>query len=355
MKILQIVDERWDSGIVDYALNLSRGLVKKGHQVTVAALAEKSPITQARSMGLPVFELKGSLCWYSLYRYVRKEKFDIIDAHTGSSHTWAVLFLNVPSRIIRTRCDVRTPAKNFFMNVIMSRTHRLIVPAQFILKAYKDIYPGFPERKITLIPGGIDPDEFTCSPEPPAADGIRIGIVGRLDPVKGHRFLIEAFASVRTKFNNVKLIVAGKEENISIGSLRSHAESFGLNKEIEFTGFVDSVKDIMRSCHIGVIASISSEAISRAALEWMASGRAVVATTVGGMPDLIAHDLTGLLVEPARPLELASALKRFIAEPDLRNRIARYARKSIETTYSLKNFIMNTEVVFEDAIEHPAC
>lgn len=359
MKILQIVDERWDSGIVNYALTLAKGLQASGHDVTVAGLVDKPPLAQARALGLKQYAIKGLFPWLSLYLFVLKNKPDIINAHTGRSHAWSVLFFGVGSRIVRTRCDVRLPASNWLKHLVISRTHRIIAPSRCIQRSYEKILPKVSSKTkmISLIPQGIDTDEFIFLPEPPADAKIRIGIVGRLDPVKGHRFLIEAIAGVKSKYANIKLLVVGKEQNITIKELKAHAAALGIEHQIEFLGHLDSVsvKDVMHNCHIGVVASVSSEAVSRSVLEWMASGRAVVATNVGGIPDLISHELTGLLVEPADPMALAGAIKRFIADPAMRAMIGKYARKSIETTFSLKNFVKYHEVVYEDAIKNPAC
>ncbi|MFH1380229.1 MAG: glycosyltransferase family 4 protein [bacterium] len=354
MKILQIVDERWDSGIVNYALTLSNGLKDKGHEVIFAGLKGKSPIIQAQNLGLSTYEIKGFLPWLSLYRHVSTFKPDIINVHTGRAHLWAVLFVGTRARIIRTRCDIRLPASSILKRAVLSRTHRIIAPSRFIQKAYEKIFPQFNKKMISLIPQGIDASAFTYLPEPPADTLIKIAVVARLDPVKGHRFLIEAMASVVSAYPRVKLLVIGKEEQVTIETLRAYAQSLGIQHNVDFLGYSHSVKLEMQNCHIGVISSISSEAVSRAVLEWMASGRAVVATCVGGIPDIISHELTGLLVEPARPLEMAQAIKRLIRDSHLRTTLGKYARKSIETTFSLKHFIKHHEVVYEDAIKHPA-
>ncbi|MBD3412123.1 MAG: glycosyltransferase [Elusimicrobia bacterium] len=259
------------------------------------------------------------------------------------------------ARVIRTRCDVRLPSTNFMKRFIMNRTHRILVPARFIKRGYEKIYPEFSKRRITLIPQGIDTDEFPAQPEPSYGNGMRIGILGRLDPVKGHRFLIEAFASVHAEFPQSRLCIAGREEHVSVKTLAGIAESWGISSNVEFLGHIEEPRAFIANCHIGVIASISSEAVSRAALEWMASQRALIATRVGGIPDLVSHEINGLLVEPAQPAALAAAIKRLIKDQDMRSRVARYARKSIETTFSMKNFVNMNEVVYKDAIDNPAC
>lgn len=355
MKILQIIDERWDSGIVNYALNLSKGLAGKGHAVTVAALAGKPPIELARSRGLRVFALQGMMPWLALKKFVRREKPDIIVAHTGRSHAWMVFFLRKGARLIRTRCDARIPRGSLLNRLVINRTHRIIAPSLYMKKKYEEIFPGFPARRIVHVPQGIDTRAFPVFPEPHNKSTIKIGIIGRLDPVKGHRYLIEACARLKPDFPHLRLIIAGKEENVSIETLRAQADACGLKNQVDIVGYVRSVQDVMQACHIGVVASTGSEAVSRAALEWMATGRALIATKVGGLPELISHELTGILVEPADAQALAHALKRIIDDHDFSERMARFARKSIETTFSLKQFVNRTEAVYEDALADTAC
>ena len=116
MNILHVVDERWDSGIVNYALTLAKGLAQKNHHVTVAVQGKKPPAVLAREMGLDLFEITGLASWCSLYFHMIKKNIEIINAHTGRSHTWASLVKKKNMRVIRTRGDARLPKNRFLKN-----------------------------------------------------------------------------------------------------------------------------------------------------------------------------------------------------------------------------------------------
>ena len=108
MKILQMVDVPWDSGLAHYALILSQGLKKKGHQVFVSAVPGEKPWHKAHRMGLktiPMVKLKNLK---ALRRFVREHGIDLINAHTGSTHSLAVAAaLGQKIAVVRTRSDAR--------------------------------------------------------------------------------------------------------------------------------------------------------------------------------------------------------------------------------------------------------
>src|SRR5262249_37445853 len=135
-----------------------------------------------------------------------------------------------------------------------------------------------------------------------------LGIVARLDPVKGHRYLLEAVALLRNIYPSLRIKIVGNPENIKQRDLEQIAERLGIDDQVEFMGFQASIPKIMESCSIGVISSIGSEAVSRVALEWMAAGRPVVATRVGCLPEIVKDGETGYLVEPKDAPALARAL-----------------------------------------------
>ncbi|HXT01782.1 MAG TPA: glycosyltransferase, partial [Elusimicrobiota bacterium] len=104
-------------------------------------------------------------------------------------------------------------------------------------------------------------------------------------------------------------------------------------------------------CRVGVVASLGSEAVSRAALEWMAAARPVIATNVGGIPDLVEHGVTGLLVPPGDTDALAKAVEYMLAEPARTEEMGRRARARWEELYSLDPFYLATEKVYAEAID----
>ena len=108
----------------------------------------------------------------------------------------------------------------------------------------------------------------------------------------------------------------------------------------------------MRSCHIGIIASIGSEAISRAALEWMAVGRPIVSTAVGCLPEMIEEGQTGFLAPPMNSQAMANRLLQLIHDENLRVRMGQEARRRFLSRYTLPRLINETEKFYEETL-HP--
>jgi glycosyltransferase involved in cell wall biosynthesis len=160
-------------------------------------------------------------------------------------------------------------------------------------------------------------------PDPLSAHDVTVGMVGRLVEHKGHRDAIAAIAQLRREGLPVTLIVGG--DGPMLDPLRAAADELGVLDCVRFTGRFEHVGDILSRIDLFVLPS-SSEAQPLAITEAMAYGKPVVSTWFGGIPDLIAHGRTGLLVEPGNRSELIDALRCLCADADLRRRMGQAAR-----------------------------
>src|SRR5262249_44293941 len=137
MKILQMVDVPWDSGLAHYALVLSQGLKQKGHQVFVSAIPGQKPWQKAHRLGLktiPMVSLKGLK---PLRKFVRKHYIDLINAHTGSTHSLAVAAaLGQKIAVVRTRSDARVIRRRPGSQFIYKHTQRVIAAAEYIRESF---------------------------------------------------------------------------------------------------------------------------------------------------------------------------------------------------------------------------
>ena len=113
-------------------------------------------------------------------------------------------------------------------------------------------------------------------------------------------------------------------------------------------GYVPDALRFISDCRIGVVASRGSEAVSRAALEWMSLGRPVVATRVGCLPELVEDGATGLLVPPGEPAALAAALASLLEDPAFAQRLGRAGRGRFERLFTLKHFAQRTEALYQE-------
>jgi sugar transferase (PEP-CTERM/EpsH1 system associated) len=195
-----------------------------------------------------------------------------------------------------------------------------------------------PARKVHTIRNGVDTLLFS----PHGRDDTRralgipegsiaIGTVGRLDPVKDHPGLLRAFSRIASD-PRLQLFIAGGGP--CQPDLAEEARSLGLARRVHFLGERDDVPRILPGFDIFVLPSLG-EGMSNTILEAMATGLPVIATDVGGNPELVLHGVTGLLVEPRSTTSLAAALSRYVSDPALRDLHGRAGRARAESEFGL--------------------
>ncbi|MBI4395763.1 MAG: glycosyltransferase family 4 protein [Elusimicrobia bacterium] len=344
MRIVQVLDERWDSAITEYGFSLAGALRSNSHTVIVAAWPGTYSYEEAGRRNLPRMPLRNVL---SFRCALLKEKIQIVNSHTGKGHLWGWLGTRfLPIALVRTRGDARRVSRGIGHGVLYSGTEAVISASQCIAKEYQALFPALADRLKTIYPG------LEASPAAPEPEGpVRVALVGRLDPVKGHSFFLDAIAGIRDRLSNERFIITGVEKNTSLAELKAKAEECGVAQWVRFEGRQPDINVFMRSCHLGVISSVGSEALSRACLEWMCAGRPVVATTVGCLPELVAHGETGYLVPPRDPQALGKHLLDLITRPDLRAQMGRKAHEIASGRFSLSRMASETERVYEAALE----
>jgi glycosyltransferase involved in cell wall biosynthesis len=281
-----------------------------------------------------------------LRKFLAQESIDIVNAHTGRMHSLAVAAaLGRSTAVVRTRSDARMVRRSLGSGWLYRQTSRVIAAADYIREDFLKVLK-LPEAKVVTIYQGMDLDAFRVAPFPTQPV---LGIVARLDPVKGHRYLIEALSVLRSSYPDLRLHIIGQEENIKQKDLMNIAERLRLENRIRFLGYRKDVAAAMAECSMGVIASTGSEAVSRAALEWMACGRPVVATRVGCLPELVPSS-AGQLVEPRSAPALAQGIARVLIHPERLSSLGRAARAHVEKGFGLTHFVQQSVAVYEQAV-----
>ncbi len=341
MNILHVSDEPWDSGIAHYALSLAGEQSRRGHRVRLWCRPDSPPGAAARRQGLEVRDLTRP--WLSLGDLrgeVRSRGIQVINAHTGTGHSLAAAAAaGLPVAVVRTRGDARPAEAHALARALARRTAAFIAANTGIRR---DLEASFPGARVELIFQGIGSGGAAPEAAEPA-----VGLVGRLDPVKGHEDFIAAAARVSARHPEARFHAAGGGPAERLTELRALAAG-----RVEFHGFIPDVSEFMARCRVGVVASTGSEAVSRAALEWMSRGRPVVATSVGCLPDLVEEGRTGRLVPPGSPEALASALGALLADPARAREMGRAGRARFERLFSLERFVDNTETLYHDLLDH---
>ena len=218
---------------------------------------------------------------------------------------------------------------------------------------------GVPEHKSCLLSNGIDADKFRpaqegdpASPLPFASDAIVIGTVGRAQAVKDHATLVEAFILLRTAMpelrGRLRLAIVG--DGPLLGAMRARVAAAGLQDCAWLPGARTDVAAILRGLDVFVMSSIA-EGTPGSALEAMASGLPVVGTRVGGIPEVIADGVTGLLVPASNPQAMADALARYVAAPALARMHGAAGRERILRKYGMAAMVGAYQSLYDSLVE----
>jgi len=361
MRVIQAIDVRWYNACAYFALSQALALKRLGHEVLLMADPGSPPAKKAREMGLA---LDDSLYFSSMNiarslrifrRIIREFRPDIIIAHRGESHLLGALAgraNRVP--LVRFRGDIRLPKSDPFSKFLNQKlTGGIMVSTAKLKEKYISIYNlnGIP---IDVIYPGLDLSPFSAEVDRAAVRakyGIEpgeliVGIVGRLSPVKGHRFLLEAVSRVLPQYPNLVLLIAGEEAQISNGEILESASELGIQR-IVLLGRVDNVEQLISAFNIGVVSSVGSEMICRVLLEYYAAGIAAVGTRVNQIEEIMNLSGAGMLVEPGDPDSLARAVLAFAADRESRMAHGLKGREWIEKNASYNSLGRNTELFLE--------
>jgi glycosyltransferase involved in cell wall biosynthesis len=233
-----------------------------------------------------------------------------------------------------------TPSwKRKLVNPILGRAGARVFAVSHDLRAYM-ISEGFPESRVGVIHNGIDPG----APSTPGdrhqarrrlgvpSDAEIIATVARFDPVKDLTSLIRAFALIRSQRPLSRLVMVG--EGPELDRLILLSQALGVSDAVLFAGFRDDVRALLPALDVYVNSS-TTEGISVSILEAMAASVPVVATRVGGTPEIVQHRLTGYLVAPGDVKGMAEAILSLLSAPDRRASVGGAARQRVLSQFTL--------------------
>jgi glycosyltransferase involved in cell wall biosynthesis len=215
-------------------------------------------------------------------------------------------------------------------------------------------YRVAPAEKISVIPLGLDLKPFfDCLSlkgefrgELGLDPGVRlVGILGRMFPIKNHRLFLESAARAAEQETNVRFVIVG--DGILRSEMERYAQDLGIHQKVTFTGWRRDLPRIYADLDLLVVSS-DNEGTPVSAIEAMASGRPVVATRVGGLPDLVHDGETGYLVPAKQPEALAAAMLKLIRNSQRAEQMGRAAQLSVKERFSLNRLVSDTEGLYQD-------
>ena len=294
---------------------------------------------------------------YRIAQVAERVGADIIHCHQYSPFVYGSIaaLLRPRLKLVFTEhgrlSDGPPSLKRRFVNPLLGR---LPGSLHSVSRALRDsmVAEGFPRQRIAIIHNGIDPGPLPTPADRRSArrklwipdDAFVIGTIARLDPVKHLTSLIEAFAIVRAQTLRSRIVVVGDGEERKM--LESFARDVGVADAVRFLGARPHARRILPAFDVYANSSIS-EGVSLTILEAMASGLPVVATRVGGTPEVIQNGATGVLVPARYPARLADALLALTWSGEYRHGLGAAARRSVEARFALDNMVERYAVVYD--------
>jgi glycosyltransferase involved in cell wall biosynthesis len=305
--------------------------------------------------------------WRRLVRFMRERGIDVLHTHKIGSNFWGALLApraRVPVFIahehtwsfegepLRRLLDRRLIARRADAFVAVSRRDlRKMIEVEHI-----------PEGKLRLIQNGI-PD-----PPPPSGRDVRselgigesvplIGVVASLRPQKALEVFLESVAELCGAHPDLRALIIGGEDATQPEvkpRLLEVVRELDLEGTVVFTGARDDVADMYAAMDVGVLSS-DYEGSPLTLMECMEAARPVVATAVGGVPDIVVDGETGFLVPPRDPHALAVAIERLLADPELRRRFGEAGKRRRRSEFSIANTVREVQALYEEqyARSHP--
>ena len=295
-----------------------------------------------------IYGLSGLIEGLRFKKFLKTNNIDVILTYHFSSDIWGTFWGHLAGvkTIMSNRRDM-----GFWRNNLHVLAYKLInnwVSGIIVVaKSIKDLVietEHYPANRIHVIYNGVTiPNQTTALSKEqinlPATDTVIIH-VANLKPVKGHIYLLKAFAQVVKKFSSTKLVLIGKDEYD--GLLQQMAKDLNISDKVVFLGKRSDITQLLPLADICVLPSLS-EGMSNSILEYMAAQKPVIATKVGGNPELIDHGVTGLLIDKEDDLQLADALEDLVANPDKRLSMGKQGYNKVNQEFSMEAMIKHYE------------
>jgi glycosyltransferase involved in cell wall biosynthesis len=343
VKVVHLVSCRGWSSDVYWAAQMCREMERAGHEATLVCPtgSEKRVMARARAAGVPRIEtmtLRTGLRPTSDARDLRAlgarlSAVDIIHVHRSKEH-WLAALANrrskSPRPLVRTRHIVQAIRPHALNRWLYSRATDLVVTVSEAIRR-QCVGAGLAAaNSVVTLAGGADGERFQPTgarrlhAELGVMEGVPIvGLVSGFRVMKGHAIVLAAAAQLASSGRPFHLVFVG--QGPFERPMREQASRAGLSDRVSFVGFVDDPARWVGALDIALYPPLESDGMSRALFEYLASGRAVIASRVGAAAEVIRDGETALLVPGGDAPELAHALGRLLDDPVLRHRLGQAA------------------------------
>lgn len=379
IKIILIITRLDKGGSAEAVMQLAEGLAQKGYEVTLVTgkttepqedfeefrRRTEVPVIMVEAMKREISPLYDLLAFFTLRRLIVRKRPDIVHTHSSK----AGIIGRAAAYTAGCQRIIHSPHGHIFYGYFGRTTTSFFIAVERVVARITDRILTLtdleredhiaqrirPKRGFTTIPCGIDQRRFKGDGKPRKEirrdlgipeEAMVIGWIGRFVPIKGPEVFIGVIAGLREKRSKIIGLMVGD------GELRMRMENYagqlGVKDRVVFTGMRDDVPDLMRGMDVFVLTSFN-EGLGRVLIEAMTSGVPVVATCVGGVPEIIEEGETGLLIPPGDTHATVGAILKILEDTGLARRLRERGRAMVEQ-FSLTRMIEDTEKVYKEVL-----
>jgi len=368
LKILHIASEKtWRGGENQIRL-LMEGLRARGHEPFLAAdpgseilrrLGKKFP-----SVAAPMARISWPATVLRLHRFCRRHGITLIDAHSSKAHDVGLGLVTLDRRrrlIVHRRVDYPVGRPYAPLKYRTSKVARYVAISNAIAEVLRRA--GIDASRIVTVRSAVEAEPHQGIDRASARESLRhmlglprdtllIGNASALSEQKGYGYLMSACALLRDspefKGLNFHCVIAGD------GPLRDALEqqriALNLDNHVSFLGFIAKVPEFLAALDIFAMTSID-EGLGTSALDAAHAGCAIIASNVGGLPEIISNNESGLLVPPRDPAAIAAAITRLAHAPELRAAFARAVHEKVLREFSVDSMVEGNLRVYESVFQ----
>ena len=363
MRILHINTERTWRGGEQQTLYLLEGLKKRNitsHLVCQAGCPLEERAAGAGIDTVPML-MRGEIdvaAAYHIRKQIHSFDYDIVHSHTSHGHSLAFLASLGTGicRLVTRRVDFSIFRHSFLK--LSGIKYRFMADFYIAISNWiKEVMikDGISAQRIFVVHSGIDPQRFKLetaehlrSEFDIKADEKVVINVAHLAGHKGQKYLVRAIPYVLANLPKIRFFIIGRGELMD--ELKSIASSLGLTRELIFTGFRNDVGSFYKIADLFVMSSVD-EGLGTAVLDAMASGKPVVATNAGGLPEIVHNGKTGRLVAPADPSALAEGIIDVLTQDDLAERLGNQGQKLVRQSFTIEAMVDSNIDVYHKIIQ----
>ena len=366
LRVLQVVGNAVIGGAENHVLTLARTFDRDRYRVAVVCPRPGPLVDALREQRIPVhliemvkpaaddeYEPLLPALW-ALYALFRRWRPDVVHSHLYPAHLHATLagqLAGVPALISTAHTLIVRPGDPWLLGLTRGRVIAVSQAAKALL-----VGAGVPPGRVRVIYNGIEPRYFEDQTEAArrirqelgiAADAPVVGMIARLSPEKGHDVFLQVAREVAARRPDARFLVVGAGPLSA--ELQQLSAALGLAEQVIFTG---ARRDVTALNHVIDVFLLPSreEALPLAVLEAMAAERPVVATAVGGVPEVVVDGETGFLCQPGERAPLARAVLALLERPELRAALGRRGRRRAASRFGVERMVQETARYYQATI-----